>query len=72
MAAVAAPLLVLVSCDPASLARDARLLADVGFQLEAVELVDAFPDTFHVEAVSTFRREGVSAPRNRAEGSKRG
>lgn len=48
--------LVLVSCDPASLARDARLLVDAGFRLAEVELVDAFPDTFHVEAVSRFDR----------------
>lgn len=46
---------VLVSCDPASLARDATLLRDAGYVLAGVEVVDAFPDTFHVEAVSTFR-----------------
>ena len=47
---------VLVSCDPASLARDARLLADAGWRLRSVALVDAFPGTFHVEAVSRFDR----------------
>jgi 23S rRNA (uracil1939-C5)-methyltransferase len=54
--AAAAPRLVLVSCDPASLARDARLLVDGGYDLASVELVDAFPDTFHVEAVTRFDR----------------
>ncbi len=54
--AMAAGRVVLVSCDPASLARDARLLADVGYRLSSIELIDAFPDTFHIEAVSRFDR----------------
>ena len=54
--AAGAPRVVLVSCDPASLARDARLLVDAGWDLRGVELVDAFPDTFHVEAVGRFDR----------------
>lgn len=45
---------VLVSCDPASLGRDAALLADAGYRLTSVDLVDAFPHTFHVETVSRF------------------
>ena len=48
--------LVLVSCDPASLARDTVLLADAGYRLVSVALVDSFPDTFHVETVSRFDR----------------
>lgn len=59
LAAAAAPRLVLVSCDPASLARDARLLETAGYRLASVQLVDAFPDTFHVEAVSRFDRRDV-------------
>jgi 23S rRNA (uracil1939-C5)-methyltransferase len=55
-----APRLVLVSCDPASLARDTTLLAEAGYRLDSVALVDAFPDTFHVETVSRFDR--VTAP----------
>ena len=46
--------LVLVSCDPASLARDTALLARAGYHLASVALVDAFPHTFHVETVSRF------------------
>ena len=46
----------LVSCDPASLARDARGLVDAGYELRGVELVDLFPHTHHVEAVSSFAR----------------
>lgn len=47
---------VLVSCDPASLARDAALLESRGYRLAAIDLVDAFPDTFHVETVTRFDR----------------
>ncbi|MCJ7724968.1 MAG: class I SAM-dependent RNA methyltransferase [Acidimicrobiia bacterium] len=45
-----------VSCDPASLARDARLLAEAGYQLAWVAPVDMFPQTYHVETVSSFVR----------------
>ena len=48
--------LALVSCDPASLARDTGLLAEEGFTLASVQLVDAFPQTPHVEVVSRFER----------------
>jgi 23S rRNA (uracil1939-C5)-methyltransferase len=51
-----ASVLVLVSCDPASLGRDARLLAAEGFRLERSELVDLFPQTHHIEVVSRFVR----------------
>ncbi|MEA2702470.1 MAG: hypothetical protein QOD63_415 [Actinomycetota bacterium] len=56
LAALDAPRLVLVSCDPASLARDATLLAAAGYGLSSVALVDAFPHTFHVETVARFDR----------------
>ena len=56
LTAAGAERLVLVSCDPASLARDVALLAGAGYRLGAVDLVDAFPDTFHVETVSRFDR----------------
>jgi len=53
---VGAPVLVLVSCDPASLARDAKLLAKAGYGHERSVVVDTFPHTTHVEAVSRFTR----------------
>lgn len=56
--AARSPRVVLVSCDPASFARDAALLRDGGYNLETVALVDAFPHTFHVEIVSRFDLQG--------------
>ncbi|MEX0767253.1 MAG: TRAM domain-containing protein [Microthrixaceae bacterium] len=46
----------LVSCDPASQARDLGLLVAAGYEVCGVELVDMFPQTHHIEAVSTLRR----------------
>ena len=48
--------LVYVSCDPATLARDARLLCDSGYELEVVQPFDMFAQTNHVESVATFVR----------------
>jgi 23S rRNA (uracil1939-C5)-methyltransferase len=53
---VGAPVLVLVSCDPASLGRDARLLTRSGYRHERSEVIDTFPETVHVEVVSRFTR----------------
>ena len=45
---------VLVSCDVGSYARDVRLLLDAGFELIDAVCIDLFPNTPHVEVVSTF------------------
>jgi len=51
-----APTVVYVSCDVATLARDARKIVDAGYTLEGVAGFDLFPNTPHVESVATFRR----------------
>ena len=56
LARTGTPVLVLVSCDPASLGRDAKLLGALGYHHERSELVDTFPHTTHVEVVSRFTR----------------
>ncbi len=43
-----------VSCDPAALARDTRLLAEAGYSLDWAAPVDMFPQTFHIETVASF------------------
>jgi 23S rRNA (uracil1939-C5)-methyltransferase len=47
---------VAVSCNPASFARDARILVDGGFTLQALVAVDQFVWSAHVEVVAQFRR----------------
>ena len=54
--ALAAQRIVYVSCDVATLARDARLLADAGFTLSRLDAFDMFPNTPHVESVAVFDR----------------
>jgi len=46
--------LAYVSCDPATLARDAKRLIKAGYQLGVVQPFDMFPQTFHIETISLF------------------
>jgi tRNA/tmRNA/rRNA uracil-C5-methylase (TrmA/RlmC/RlmD family) len=48
--------IVYVSCDPATLARDLRLLRAAGWELTGLRGYDAFPMTHHVECVATLAR----------------
>ena len=52
--------LVYVSCDVATLARDARALVDAGYELEDLTALDMFPNTAHIECVAVF---SASSPR---------
>jgi 23S rRNA (uracil1939-C5)-methyltransferase len=48
--------LAYISCDPATLARDAKRLLAAGYRLDSVQPFDMFPQTYHIETVSLFSR----------------
>lgn len=59
LTAAGAPVFVLVSCDPVSLARDVSLMRDAGYLPERVEVLDLYPNTHHVETVTRFTRSSA-------------
>jgi 23S rRNA (uracil1939-C5)-methyltransferase len=48
--------LAYVSCDPSTLARDARILLTAGYRLLEVTPFDLFPQTYHIESISLFEK----------------
>jgi 23S rRNA (uracil1939-C5)-methyltransferase len=56
LANVAAPVVVYISCDPATLARDLQTLLHSAYSLQTIHLVDLFPQTFHLETVAVLKR----------------
>ncbi len=56
LAEIAARALVYVSCDPATLARDLRVLLASGYAIERIALADLFPQSFHLETIVDLRR----------------
>jgi 23S rRNA (uracil1939-C5)-methyltransferase len=61
LAASALPLVVSISCNATTFARDARILVDGGYEIEAVTPLDQFRFSPHVEIAAVFRRSGRKA-----------
>ena len=63
IAAAGVPVVAAVSCNPATFARDARVLVDAGYALDWVQPVDQFRWAAHVELAARFSRGGAATPR---------
>ncbi len=49
--------LAYISCDPATLARDGKQLAEGGYSLTSIALFDMFPQTYHIESISLWEKK---------------
>lgn len=56
---IGAPVMVYVSCNPTTMARDLVQAAEAGYRVEVVTPVDMFPQTYHVECVARLVRSGA-------------
>ncbi len=56
MLEVEAKRIVYVSCNPTTLAPNARQMVEAGYELKTVRPVDMFPQTPHIEAVALLER----------------
>ena len=67
IAAMAPERIVYVSCDPATLARDVKRFAALGYALRKAEAVDMFPRTAHVETVVLLSKGEINSKKVRVE-----
>ena len=57
IAGLAPKRIVYVSCDPTTFARDLHFLAERGYSLRGLSLIDLFPQTYHMEVVASLRKD---------------
>ena len=57
--------IIYISCDPATLARDLKLLVDGGYKIGVIQPFDMFPQTMHVETVTVLTRDVADGHENR-------
>lgn len=57
LAGIAAPRIIYVSCNPATLAADLKELVSAGYAVRAAQPLDLFPHTYHVECVVLLERQ---------------
>jgi 23S rRNA (uracil1939-C5)-methyltransferase len=65
LASARTPILVGVSCNPATFARDARILVDGGYRLISLQVIDQFTWSHHVELVASFSKRAHRGPPGR-------
>jgi 23S rRNA (uracil1939-C5)-methyltransferase len=55
------PLLLMISCDPVTLARDLRVLTAAEYEIRQIEGFDMFPQTHHVETLAVLQAPNTTA-----------
>jgi len=50
--------IAVVSCDPSTMARDAKALLEAGYAIEKCQVIDLFPQTYHIETITHFTHGG--------------